>query len=101
MNRFASFSQCWSAVAAIPPGTAIKAWSVAGRAKTTFHFLATNPGSVVVRLASGAGRTVSQSDFTKVYTAWPDYTAQRKKRYELGFSQNSVYVLGILHHIGM
>ena len=96
-----SFVQCWSAVRLVPPGTPIAPWSVAGRAKTTFHVLQIGPASIAISPADGDPREIPKADFQKVYDVWSDYKTGKVKRYQLGFTQNSVYIIGILHHIGM
>jgi hypothetical protein len=101
VSIFPSFAQCWSAVQSIAAGTAIAGWSAAGQATTTFDLVAIGPTSVTVLPANRQSRNVPRSDFEKVYNTWDDYKTRKLKRYELGFTQHSVYIISIFHHIGM
>ena len=49
----------------------------------------------------GQPREIPCSDFEKVYEAWDVYESRSIKRYELGFTQHSVYIISIFHHLGM
>ena len=47
-------------------------------------------------------RKVRRMQFEKVFNVWPQYKSGKLKllkRFQLGFTQNSVYVIGILHFV--
>lgn len=100
MAVFRSFEECWSAIQRLPVPKTIAAWSVAGRATTQFEVCAVWPNAVDVRPEHGEQRRVGRADFERVFAVWDDYVTKRRDRYTLGFSQNSTYVISILHTIG-
>jgi hypothetical protein len=99
---YSSFSQCWSAIQAVPVGASIKPWSAAGRAKPTSAFVisAMNASAVDVQPSNGALRHVTKGDFAYIFNLWPSYKAGTLRRDQLNRSQNTTYILSILRHVG-
>jgi hypothetical protein len=95
-----AFDQIWVTIRDnLGSGQRIKAWTVANRAKTTFEILGVDQSSVYVLPERGDERRVPRSDFEKVYRVWESYKNRQINRYQLSFTQHSVYIITILHLI--
>jgi hypothetical protein len=84
----------------IAPGNTIQNWSAAkGYTGGAFQIDAVDGSSVCVSGgAMRARRRVSKGDFAKIFAVWDEYTAGNFARSRmLPLSQNSTYILSILH----
>ncbi len=93
-----TFTQYWRTIQDhLSTGQIMHAWSVRGRARSVFSILAKDPSKITVAPQNGKPRPVTRHDFEQVYEVWPAYRDRKKPRHELGFSQNSTYIVTILH----
>lgn len=100
MSSLSSFDDFWSSLQRVRPIGRTNAWSIAGKTRSTFEITDIEAGSVTVQPDSGARRRISKSDFAKVFERWTDYKTEHLPRQDLReISQNSTYILTILHII--
>lgn len=96
-----SFEAVWGKIQrALRPDLIVKNWGHA-RGYTGKTFKVEHVDNLGIMVFGGdmtVPRTVGRGDFKKVYAAWDDYTAGERSRAELtNLSQNTTYVLSILH----
>src|SRR5436190_72306 len=101
MGAFSSFSDCWSAIGAIPPGTTISAWSVSGRAHSKFQVVTITTSRVEIELDNGKPRRIARADFQNIYdNLWVKYKSGCLQRHKLrDATPNSTYILSIFHYV--
>jgi hypothetical protein len=95
------FEHAWAAIQnQLRCGKELKAWSVKGRAKTSFEICCVTSDSIYIQPQNGNERRVPRSDFEKIFQVWSDYKGGRVQRQKLrDISQNSTYVITVLHWI--
>lgn len=98
------FEATWNGIlAAVAPGSVVRTWSAAkGYTGGSFRIDAADSASVTVSgAAMQAPRRVSKRDFSRIFAVWDAYAAGNFPRARmLPMSQNSTYILSILHAAG-
>jgi hypothetical protein len=100
MSALTSFNEFWTQLQRLRPIGPTEAWSLSGKTRSTFEITSVDETSITVTLALGGVRRIPRSNFEKLFARWDDYKSERLPRHELSnLSQNSTYILTILHLI--
>jgi hypothetical protein len=100
-----TFDTIWARInQELRPGTIIRNWGLA-RSYTGGSFEVKDVERTSITVAGGnmqMSRIVSRGEFEKVFAVWADYAAGNYPRSKMtGLSQNTTYIISILHHLGL
>jgi hypothetical protein len=82
----------------LKPRTTITNWSIKGYTGGEFRIDNVDGAAITVIPKNGKPRSVSKTDFGKMYALWAAYKASTIGRAELATkSQNTTYILSLFH----